>query len=294
MNGKTMKFKLFILFAVFLAQTSSSFAFYENIELNAKFKELSFIKNGKNPSDLSGVAWSPETQSYFLILNKQGLVYETNEKFSLKRTITVAGIGDSEEIVYLGMQESEGRNFPEFAISEESGKITIITITEKNVYDAKKEAHQFTINVNNESWGNKGIEGLAYDKVNKIFYAGKEIAPMAVYKFQRPTDSSVKTVKPTILFLDNQLKKHVSDISGLFFNQETQRLMILSHESSTLLDIKEDGQLVNKYNLSKYISKKLFKSVKSQYEGVTIGKDGDLVLTSEPYHYQKFELTGSN
>jgi uncharacterized protein YjiK len=289
-----MKFKLFILFAVFLAQTSSSFAFYENIELKNKFNELNFIKNGKNPNDLSGVTWSPETRSYFLILNKLGLVYETDENFSLKRTITIAGIGDSEEIVYLGMQDEEGQNFPEVAISDESGRISILTITEKSIYDAKKDAHQFTINVNNESWGNKGIEGLAYDKVNKIFYAGKEIAPMAVYKFQRPNDSSIKIIKPTILFSDNQLKKHITDISGLFFNQETQRLMILSHESSSLLDMKEDGQLVNRYNLSKYITKGLFKSLKSQYEGVTIGKDGDLVLTSEPYHYQKFELSGSS
>lgn len=288
-----MKFKLFILFAAFLAQTSSCFAYYENIELKSSFKELSFIKNGQNPSDLSGVAWSPETQSYFLILNKRGLVYETDEKFSLKRTITIAGIGDSEEIVYLGMQENEGHNYPEFAISEESGTISILTITEKNIYDAKKDAHQFSINVDNENWGNQGIEGLAYDKVNKIFYAGKEKGPMTVYKFQRPLDSSIKIVKPTLLFSDNQLKKHITDISGLFFNQETKRLMILSHESSSLLDMQEDGQLVNKYILEKYINKKLFKSLKSQYEGVTIGKDGDLVLTSEPYHYQKFELTGS-
>lgn len=277
-----------------MAQAFTSFAFAEHIDLNTDFKELNFIKNGKNPSDLSGVTWSPETRSYFLILNKLGLVYETDENFSLKRTITISGIGDSEEIVYLGMKENEGRNFPELAIAEESGVISILTITEKDVYDTKADAHQFTINVDNASWGNKGIEGLAYDKMNKTFYAAKEIGPMAVYKFQRPVNSSVKIVKPTLLFSDNQLKGHVSDISGLFFNQETQRLMILSHESYSLLDIQADGKLVNKYNLSKYIAKKLFKSLKSQYEGVTIGKDGDLVLTSEPYHYQQFELNGSS
>ena len=289
-----MKFKLFITFSAFLALTFTSFAFAEHIDLNTDFKELNFIKNGKNPSDLSGVTWSPETRSYFLILNKLGLVYETDENFSLKRTITILGIGDSEEIVYLGMKESEGRNFPELAIAEESGVISIITITEKDVYDTKTDAYQFTINVDNANWGNKGIEGLAYDKMNKTFYAAKEIGPMAVYKFQRPVNSSVKVVKPTLLFADNQLKAHVSDISGLFFNQETKRLMILSHESYSLLDIQEDGKLVNKYNLSKYISKKLFKSLKSQFEGVTIGKDGGLVLTSEPYHYQQFELNGSS
>ncbi|MEA9355398.1 SdiA-regulated domain-containing protein [Bacteriovorax sp. PP10] len=288
-----MKFALFIIFAALLAQTSLSFAF-ENIELKSEFKELSFIKNGKNPSDLSGVTWSPETRSYFLILNKLGLVYETDENFSLKRTITITGIGDSEEIVFLGMQESEGHNYPEVAISEESGLISILTITEKNFYDTAKDAHQFTINVDNENWGNKGIEGLAYDKVNKVFYAAKEIKPMAIFKFQRPVDSSIKKVKPTLLFSDIQLKKHISDISGLFFNQETKRLMILSHESYCLLDMQEDGKLVSKYNLSTYISKKLFSSLKSQFEGVSIGKDGDLVLTSEPYHYQQFDLSGSS
>lgn len=289
-----MKFKLFIIFAAFLAQAFSSFAFAENIELNAEFKELNFIKNGKNPSDLSGVTWSPETRSYFLILNKLGLVYETDENFSLKRTITISGIGDSEEIVYLGMQENEGRNFPELAIADESGMISILTITEKNSYDTKLDAHQFTINVDNANWGNKGIEGLAYDKMNKTFYAAKEIGPMAIYKFQRPVDSSVKIVKPTLLFSDNQLKGHITDISGLFFNQETQRLMILSHESYSLLDMQVDGKLVNKYSLSKFITKRLFKSVKSQFEGVALGKDGDLVLTSEPYHYQQFDLNGSS
>lgn len=285
-----MKFKLLMLITVLFAQVSWGFNFFETTELKTKFKELSFIKNGKNPNDLSGVAWSPETQSYFLILNKQGLVYETNEDFSLRREITISSTGDSEEIVYLGMQESEGQLFPEFAISDESGKISIITITDKNIYDAKKDAHQFTINVNNEDWGNKGIEGLAYDIVNRVFYAGKEKGPMAVYKFQRPEDTSVKVVKPTLLFSDSQLKKQVSDISALFFNQDTQRLLVLSHESYSLLDMQEDGKLVNKYTLSKYISKGLFKCKKSQYEGVTIGKDGELILTSEPYHYQKTEL----
>lgn len=287
-----MKLKLLTILVALLVQSFSSIAFAENIELNGVFKELSFIKNGINPSDLSGVAWSPETRSYFLVLNKQGLVYEADENFSIKRTITIAGMGDSEEIVYLGMQESEGHNYPEVAISEESGVISIFTFTEKNTYDAKADAHQFNINVDNTSWGNKGIEGLAYDKVNKTFYAAKEISPMAIFKFQRPKDSSVKVVKPTLLFSDSQLKTYVSDVSGLFFNQETKRLMILSHESYSLLDIQVDGKLVNKYSLSRFITKKLFKSAKSQFEGVAIGKDGDLVLTSEPYHYQQFELSG--
>lgn len=292
--NQIMKYKIFILLAVLMAQTATRFAYSSSGEVNAKFKALDFIKNGPNPNDLSGVTWSPETQSYFLVLNKKGLVYEADENFNYKRTITISNLGDSEEIVYLGMQENKGQMYPEVAISEEGGRILILTITEKNAYDTQKDGHQFTMNPNNEHWGNEGIEGLAYDQVNKVFYAGKEISPMAIYKFKRPTNSSIKTVKPTLLISDDQLREHVSDVSGLFFNEETQRLMILSHESYSMLDMAEDGNLVKKYPLSKYISKKIIKSIKSQYEGITIGKDGDLVLASEPYYYQQFDLTDSN
>lgn len=284
-----MTFKIFILFAVLLAQAPSHLAYSSSGDV-PKFRALDFVKNGANPDDLSGVAWSPETKSYFFVLNKKGLVYESDENFNHKRTITISNLGDSEEIVYLGMQENNGQMYPEVAISEESGRIFILTITEKDTYDTTKDGYHFTMNPNNENWGNEGIEGLAYDQVNKVFYAGKEKTPMAVYKFKRPDNSSIKSVQPTLLITNDQLSGHITDLSSLFFNEESQRLMILSHESYSMLDMAEDGTLVKKYPLSKYISKKIINSIKSQYEGITIGKDGDLILTSEPYYYQHIDL----
>jgi uncharacterized protein YjiK len=73
--------------------------------------------------------------------------------------------------------------------------------------------------------------------------------------------------------LEPILKHRMSDLSDCFYDDLTDHLILLSHESSRLMELERNSSVVKTFDIP---------AVAPQYEGVTIGPEGQMVLVSEP------------
>ncbi|WP_299220262.1 SdiA-regulated domain-containing protein [uncultured Aquimarina sp.] len=226
---------------------------------------LSYVNN-----DLSGITWVPESNSFFMIQNSGGRIWEVDNNFNLVRTISMSGFGDSEDIVYLGNNE--------FAIVNEASKFYIGTIGSGTTSISANDFQEITFD---SPAGNVGPEGIAYDAVNEIFYIVKEKTPRKIYKINRPTNTGNITVTPEIPF-DAETTFGggiMNDLSAIYFDDLTNRLWILSHQSHNIVDVGTDGTIYGKLALADG----------SQHEGLTLDGNGSLYVTSEANSYRVYE-----
>ncbi|MDY8136055.1 SdiA-regulated domain-containing protein [Aquimarina sp. 2201CG5-10] len=225
---------------------------------------ITFINN-----DLSGITWVEDTNTFYMIQNSGGKIWETDSNFNLLRTISMSGFGDSEDLVYLGNNE--------FAIVNEASKFYIGTIS-SNVTSINANAFQ-EITFDNPA-GNLGPEGIAYDTDSQIFYIVKEKSPRKIYKINRPTGSDNITVTPEIPFDAQTVFAGIaSDLSAVYFDNLTDRLWVLSHESHKIVDVAIDGTIYGELALADA----------SQHEGLTVDANEVLYVTSEANRYRIYE-----
>ena len=232
--------------------------------------------------DLSGVTYNYDTDTYFVIQNNIAIITEfTNDFKKVLRRITLRNPqdNDTEDIVYLGNDE--------FAISgERLNLVTILTIKPNDtVIDLNSLANKNVQRMHlppNAKKGNKGLEGLCFTKALGAglgaFFAVQEDKPKRLFTWNRPatknhiTNANLLGLKEPIN-IEKDYKHLLSDLSGCTFDDLSGNLILLSHESSRAVEFNAEGVMVNKLELPR---------VAPQYEGITIGRDNELVLASEP------------
>lgn len=232
--------------------------------------------------DLSGVTYNYDTDTYFVIQNNAAIITElTNDFKKVLRRITLKNPqdNDTEDIVYLGNSE--------FAISAEKvNVVTILTIKEKEtVIDlnslANKNVQRMYLPPQTKK-GNKGLEGICFTKTlgagQGAFFAVQEDKPKRLFTWNRPitknhiTNTNLLGLKEPIN-IEKHYRSLLNDLSGCTFDDLSGNLILLSHESSRAVEFNAQGAVVNKLELP---------SVAPQYEGITIGRDNELILASEP------------
>lgn len=216
-------------------------------------------------ADLSGIAYVPDTNSFFLIQNNGGGLWEVDIDFNLLRTMSLNGFGDTEDIAYLGNNE--------FAIVDESSQLYIGTISTSAT---QISAGSFQRILFDNYSGNSGYEGVAYDLSTETFYVVKEVAPKRIRSFQRPATSADTVVAATAPFDADQLP--AGDLSSVVFDTRTGRLLILSHESHKLMDVGLDG----------FVHGQLAMADLTQQEGVALDSSFNIYVTSEPRSYRVY------
>jgi uncharacterized protein YjiK len=235
--------------------------------------------------NLSGVTYNPDTNTYFLVQNGYGQIFEYDRGFKkLLRVIKMTNLkdDDTEDIVYLG----KGR----FALSSEDNYILVFSIapgqTVVDMNTSRVDVQLFVLPSPGKD--NKGLEGVCFapnsptpnslSTSRGTFYAVQEQKPKVLYSFAWP-NSEADYTSPRSLgvkepFNTDKLMKHVmSDLSGCTLAADTNHLLILSHESSRVMELSRAGQVLKTLDIP---------AVAAQYEGLTIGPDRELVLVSEP------------
>ena len=231
-----------------------------NYSSDSALTGLSFVGN-----DLSGITYAPDSNTFFLIQNNGGGIWEVDTSFTRLRTIQLSGAGDTEDIAYLGNNE--------FAIVEESSELLIGTIppAATNVSAGQFQRVRF------DSYsGNSGYEGVTYDPVLQTFYVVKESSPKRIRSFVRPSTSQDTQVSADTPFDANALP--ASDLSAVTLDTRTGRLLILSDESHKLMDVGLDG----------VVHGQLFMADSSQHEGVALDAAFNIYVTSEPSHWRRY------
>ncbi|MCL6415294.1 SdiA-regulated domain-containing protein [Aestuariirhabdus sp. Z084] len=231
--------------------------------------------------ELSGLTWSEKTQTLFAVRNKPAAILELDRDGRLLRTINVAGVSDPEAIVWLDGDRfaiADERNQTLYAFSIDPG-VTALDVS---------KAHHLSLGI--ELNGNKGFEGLAYDRNKQRLYVAKEREPQRLYVLGGYTGTTRDQLN--IQRLDDWQGRSnffMSDFSGLQFVAQTGHLLVLSDESSLLVELSGFGELIAFMELdSGFLG--LSEAV-PQAEGVTLGPEGDLFIVSEPDLFYRFTKT---
>jgi len=229
--------------------------------------------------NLSGVTYNYDTGTYFMIQNNGGKIFEYDR--GLRRQLRLIHMThlsdlDTEDIVYLGHNR--------FALSSEKNHVLIFTLTPGqttvDLGSGREDVQDFTFpppaKVNN------GLEGVCYSQNSSsgrgTFYAVQEKLPERVFSFVWP-DSDKDFHQPKDFGLNEYrdiakiLNGRMNDLSGCTFDPESNHLLLLSHESSRVMELTPAGDLIQTLNIP---------PAAKQYEGITFGPDRELVLVSEP------------
>lgn len=216
-------------------------------------------------ADLSGITYVPDTNTFLMIQNSGGRIWEVDTSFNLIRTIRANGFGDAEDIVYLG-------DF-EFGIIIEAAVLYIGTIPILATSISPSDFQRVTFD---SASGNNGYEGIAYDFNTDTFWSVKEFGPRKIVSFQRPIGSSDVTVVPDVPFDAQTLP--ADDLSAVHFDSRTGNLLILSHESHKIMEVTPDGTVLSQLRMAD----------STQHEGLALDSSFNFLVTSEPNRYRRY------
>ncbi len=224
-------------------------------------------------SNASGLTWSDQTGSLFLIKSDPEEILELKPTGEVIRTITLKGFHDPEGIVWI----DENR----FAlVKERAQSISVFEINSDTLMLDITDSKTFTLNIN--AGKNKGFEGLAWNPVEQIFYVAKERDPMMMLTISGLVGDDAG--KHLMLSRSDELLRDIrffnTDLSGLHFDRKSGNLLVLSDESKLLSEVNDDGDIVSTMQLT--AGENGLNTSISQAEGVTMDSAGNLYILSEP------------
>ncbi len=248
----------------------------------------------------SGVLWHPVLEQYLVVKNEASKFWRYDSEFESKSKVSVVNTQDDANSDI--DEDTEGLAY--------IGDSKIVVVTEENY------AHIFTIGADNlplpntyatvpsfqllapPSTSNKGFEGVAVrlatdDEPARIYACQEGTTPpdndvaMKVVYFDLPVttpttllsyaDSSLTVEEP--FDADALFASYIDDCAGMTYDARTGHLLILSEQSSKILQVSpEDGHVHSWLSLSGVTpptDKRL------QFEGITLGPNNEIVLVSE-------------
>ena len=247
-------------------------------------------------ANLSGVTWIPQLSQYISVRNGNGKILVHDSSFNVINQYDVGTGPDVEDIVQLGCN---GAGELELLMSDERQNIFRGFIGPFDL-DYAGFKHQFNRDTHPEkesaqeiqyrdySSNNLGAEGVAYDPETGRVWACLETrviktAVLGAYVKNQVVSDLVWT-EP---FDGTDLP--IREIASCLYNPVTSNLLILSDEGDDTAKIievdPETGKVIGTLNIDPGSY-----SGNTNYEGMTFNTQLDLILVSEPFHYQTYSL----
>ena len=264
-----------VFFILFLTASIALAAQHKPAEVKAGSIDLnhyqleSRIDLAEIQDDLSGITFSPVTQSLFAVTNEPPQIAELSLEGNVKRLITLSGFEDTEGITHISNHR--------FAVVEERKRqVVFISITSHTRQIKRGSQESYTLPLGGEK--NKGLEGVAWSQQYGLLIA-KEDEPEQLY--QLSNEQSAKEQASSLLSYAKK-RKSLEDVAGLH-SLGNGNTLFLSEASRTLLELSKEGQVLSKKLFEWRISEP-FKGYDyiEQPEGVTLSADNRLYIVSEP------------
>ncbi|PCI67743.1 MAG: hypothetical protein COB38_09385 [Gammaproteobacteria bacterium] len=248
-------------------------------------------------SDASGITWHPGIGQYLIVKNGAATIYRYNENFNYLGQINISSIAQDTE----GLSWVEGN---EVLVVAENNFAYKVTIDEFSTTVNGSESVSQRYRVAQQPTGNKGLEGVATRKATGSqlvrVYAVQEgdntgassSTSKKIFQFDMPDpdplvtlsfeDGSLDVTQP--FNADDVFGDRLRDLAGLVYDPRTDHLIFLSERNKTGVNVlqvnPETGAIISE----------LVVSGAGQFEGVTIGPNGELVFVSEPNQVRIYEL----
>lgn len=231
-------------------------------------------------ANASGLAFNEVSGTLFMAINSPPAVVELTTEGKVIRKMRVEGIADLEGIAYLGGQW--------FALADERRqRIVFVEIApEADVIDALNARHlALALDLD----GNRGFEGLAWDKTRQVLLVAKEKAPKRVLEIAGLMNVSegfadqldIREWKPS-----REISAMLRDLSSLSIEQSSGHLLLLSDEFGLMIEYDRDGEQVG--SLALWRGQHGLAANVPQAEGVEFDGSGNLYLVSEPNLFYRF------
>jgi uncharacterized protein YjiK len=207
-------------------------------------------------ANTSSVTYVPSSGTLYVIHNDSGSIDEITLAGVLVRTITCSTCGDTEGIEWVS---SAGTDHT-FMISTE-GTSKLFQVTIGSATSAVDATNDYALGLGDQS--NLGVEGVAYDSVNDLYYAVKEKTALAMYSIDISGPTVTEICDAPTLF-----SGEATDLSDIDYQTTTGYAYVLSHESDKVMavDISDPNScsIVNQRAIGQ-----------TQTEGVTWDSTGD-------------------
>jgi len=222
---------------------------------------------GLEDDEVSGLTYSAESDTLFTVTGKHPQLIELTLDGQVLRRIDLHGFSNPEGVEVL----AGGR----LAIIDER-KRTLSTFKLGALTRRLEFAELPSLDLGFADAGNKGFEGIAWDSRNERVLLGKERGPLGLFSLPFPgEDGAAGVLQP---LASGQL--FLNDISSLTYDARTGHSLVLSDESRLLLEVDEQGEPVSFISLGMGMNG--LRSGIKQAEGVTMDKQGNIYIVSEP------------
>lgn len=237
---------------------------------------------GPEVSNISGITYDYDRHRLLAVTNKgpmQMLALDMNG--NILERYPLVGFDDTEGVAYLG----NGR----VALCDEQLQQLDILMLPAQARPIQVEEAQYIALVINPSRHNKGFEGVTYDPDNDRLFAIKERDPRQLFEVSgilRSMDQGRLQIKVTDRLewvTDNVAAR---DLSDGYYDPATGHLLLLSDQSRSITELDGNGRFVSVKSLLAGLSG--LKDSAPQPEGMTMDREGNLYVVSEPNLFYKF------
>lgn len=229
--------------------------------------------------DISALTFDPERRSLFTVTNANPEVLELSLDGHLLRRIALRGFGDPEAIEYI----APGL----YVISDERDqRLFKVRIDDATTRLDATDSQQLALGIGRN--GNKGFEGLAYDRAGQRLFVAKERDPLRIYEIRG--FPHVDAGQPLAVQVSDDPQRDarlfVRDLSSLQYDPRSGHLLALSDESRLIIELDTTGRPVS--SLSLRAGRHGLRQSVPQAEGIALDDAGNLYLVSEPNLFYRF------
>jgi len=230
-------------------------------------------------NNLSALAYNPQRESLFGVVNGTPLIVEISLEGELLRTIAVEGVDDMEGLAHIADNL--------YVIAEErTHRLVLVDIPDDAERIGTAEAPSLTLGVDAE--GNQGLEGVAWDQAGNRLLVVKEKDPLrvlAVTGFVNAGDGEMD-VGITELKQPESDRLFMSDLSSVSVHNESGHFLLLSDESRMVVEYDQQQRPVSLLGLWRGMSG--LDSTVPQAEGLTMDPQQRIYMVSEPNLFYRF------
>jgi uncharacterized protein YjiK len=236
-----------------------------HLDLSRYQKTNTYSLPSATAAETSAVTWNWDTDTLFVVGDEGLGIVQVSKTGAQIDKMSLSGFADTEGLAYIGNGQ--------FVITEERLQDAYLVTYVAGSTVSRSALPALSIG---STVDNIGIEGISYDRLTGKYVAVKEKSPEVVHDIAM--DFYAKTIAVKELFAASKLSlTDLSDVQTLgsvvaLDDAGKQNLLIVSQESSMLLEVSPTGTILSSMDLS---------GISTDIEGVTIDADGTIYLTDQ-------------